>query len=421
MEKRIIAENGLPICYISGENTHSFYISLYLRAGCLYEKDGERGISHFYEHVAIRNVNRLMNGALYPLLDKYGLEFNASTFSEMVQFYICGSSKNFAVAAEIIAALFSPIILSVGELEAERKRIRAEIREGGDRTSLASFSQGKVWADTPLAYPITGLASDIGVLSVRRLEKFRRSCFTPDNAFVYVTGNVKEEEISLLCKLLGKCTLYEEKPRSNTALAPSDFGKRRGGVYIKNADFTKIRFNFDLDMSSLSVPEIDLLYDLLLGGYNSKLFVELSEKRGICYDLGGSVERYKNIGSFSFSFELKSGKIYEALEVVTDVLCELKTVELPEDGCMKAGYVDNASMLLDDPRELNFTFAYDNYIMDLGYSGSEDRAEAYRRITPSHLLRAARVIFTPDNLTLTMKGDKKKIDTEKVKAIISAL
>ena len=81
---------------------------------------------------------------------------------------------------------------------------------------------------------------------------------------------------------------------------------------------------------------------------------------------------------------------------------------------MKAGYVDNAPMLLDDPRELNFTFAYDNHIMELGYSSLEDRIAAYKAITPARLMECARCIFTPDNLTLTVKGRKKTIDCGRI-------
>jgi hypothetical protein len=88
---------------------------------------------------------------------------------------------------------------------------------------------------------------------------------------------------------------------------------------------------------------------------------------------------------------------------------------------MKAGYVDNADMLLDDPRELNFTYAYDNCIMGLGYNGAEDRKSAYKAITPKELLAAANEIFTPRHLTLTMKGNKNKTDLSKIKEILLAL
>jgi hypothetical protein len=58
------------------------------------------GITHFLEHAAIRNVARTMDGGLYQTLDRYGMEFNASTYSEMVQFYITGATPKFSLGAE---------------------------------------------------------------------------------------------------------------------------------------------------------------------------------------------------------------------------------------------------------------------------------------------------------------------------------
>ena len=85
---------------------------------------------------------------------------------------------------------------------------------------------------------------------------------------------------------------------------------------------------------------------------------------------------------------------------------------------MKTGYVDNAMMLLDDARDLNFTFAYDNHIMNLGYRDMNERILAYKNVTPKEIRAAACQIFTPKNLTLTVKGNKRKIDTEKLSRII---
>ena len=107
--------------------------------------------------------------------------------------------------------------------------------------------------------------------------------------------------------------------------------------------------------------------------------------------------------------------------MTVELLRELKTVPLHPDRCMKAGFVDNAYMLYDDIRELNFTFGYDNHILELGYGDIKDRLEAYRAVTPERLLAVAKEIFTPDNLTLTLKGNKKKIDTDRLKEIILAL
>lgn len=418
MEQKRIAKNGIPVYSMTNENNHSFFVSMFLKAGCLYETDGENGITHFLEHAAIRNVNKLMDEGLYRELDRCGMEFNASTYSEMVQFYISGSAGHFKTAANIISKLLSPIVLSRAELDAERNRIKAEIREVGDKSTLAFIAGEEVWQGTPLVRPITGTLGSVSGISITKLEEYRKRIYNSDNIFFYVTGNVDNDNLSYLTELIGGFDLSGDAVHFNLAPKPLCFGKRQKKVKLKNADFTKIRYSFDVDMSLVNCAELDLLYDAVLGGYSSDFFIELSERRGLFYDLVGTVERYRNVGVFSFSYELKESKLYEAAEMTARLLKGYTEKPIDAERCMRAVYVDNAYMLLDDPRELCFTFAYDNHILGLGYTGIEDRRQAYAAITPERLCEVAKTVFRPENMTVTLKANKKRIDTQKLENII---
>ena len=70
MEKQRTLKNGIKLYSYKNPDVHGFFISLFLKAGSMYESAEESGITHFLEHVSIRNVNALMNGELYPTLDK---------------------------------------------------------------------------------------------------------------------------------------------------------------------------------------------------------------------------------------------------------------------------------------------------------------------------------------------------------------
>lgn len=418
-EKIRVTKNGIEIYDYKNPAAHAFHISLFLRAGSMHES--EPGITHFLEHAAIRNVGAVMGGELYSTLDKYGMEFNASTYSEMVQFYICGASKNFNLAASIISKLLSPIILSPSEIHTECERIKAEIRESDDRTSLLSFTSDVLYAGTTLANSITGTLGSVSKITKSRLEAYRKRVMTAENIFFYVTGSYTDENLDTLSEEIEKWEALHGKKTENVAPLPASFGKRGGRVYVKNADFTMLRFSFDMDMSKISVAEGDLLYDMLLGGYNSRFFIEMSERRGLFYDISGSSERYKNIGTFAFSFEVRSGSVYDAVSLALDILRLFKNTLYTDSELMKAGYVDNAHLLYDDTRELAFTFAYDNHIMELGYSSVEERAATYAAVTPKRIREVANLIFKPENLTLTIKGNKKKIDTEMLEEITKKL
>ncbi len=418
-EEKAVTKNGVTIYSYKNPSLHGFYISLFLRAGSMHEE--HQGITHFLEHISIRNVGAQMGGNLYSTLDREGIEFNATTYSEMVQFYVSGSAERFDIAAEIIARLLSPIILPASEIDLERGRIKAEIREGDDATSLATFSGSIVHSGTKLSNLITGTLGSVNRINKTTLESYRRSVMTPDNMFFYLTGNVSDDNIRTLAAEIEKYSLESGNFNENIAPVCADFGRREGRVHIKNADFTMLRFTFDMDMMKITLAESDLIYDMLFGGNNSLFFIEMSEKRGICYDISGFVERYLNIGELTISFEVRPSQIYEATETVVAILSGLKTRLFSDGELMKAGYVTNSGLLYDSPSELNFAFAYDCHIMNEKYSSISDRSGSYASVTPERIREIAVELFRPENLTLAIKGNKKKIDSSRLENIIKTL
>ena len=182
-EERYLAKNGISVYAHKNPGVHGFSLSLFLRAGSMYEEEGERGITHFLEHVMVRNVNKIKSYGLYSLLDRYSLEFNASTYSEMVQFYVLGATENFSLAGEVIASLFEPIILSASEIDTERRRIKAEIREADDKNSLAGFTSGIVFENTSLGTSILGTNKSVDKITKSRLEEYRKRILRVKTSF----------------------------------------------------------------------------------------------------------------------------------------------------------------------------------------------------------------------------------------------
>ena len=424
MEKEYTSSCGVKIYSYKNPASHGFFISLFLRAGSIYENEDNLGITHFLEHVAIRNINYGMSGGLYRELDRLGLEFNAYTSSDHVQFYISGASANFSVGAELLTKLFSPITLPASDVSAERRRIKAEIRESDDKNSLATFTNQIVFSGSPLKNSILGINRTVDKIGAKRLEEYRREVFTPENIFFYVTGAFDEADIAALARLTDEAfSLYEpiSKAPAAPSLVPKDFCNRAGGVYIKNADFTMLKFTFDIPKCALQAPECDIIYDMLLSGYNSRLFIEMSERRGLFYDISGSLDRYSDMGSLAFSFEVKEKDVYLATEIIVGVLSEFCNSTLSEADITYAPYTDNAYLLFDDIREFNYTYAYDNHFLGRGYRTVKDRIASYSAVTPESIRTVAKEIFRSSNLTLTAKAKKKKVDASRLSDIISSL
>lgn len=421
MEKEYRSKNGVPVYLYENVASHGFFLSLFVRAGSIYETEEHSGITHFFEHIAIRNLHKKSGGTLYGELDRLGLEFNASTYNDCIQFYVSGAKEHFATGARILADLCDPLVLTRAEIDTERRRIKAEIREGDEKNTLGAFTASALYEDSTLRLPIVGRLPSVDRIGTAALESFRRSHFTPDGMFFYATGSVGDADVARLCSLIEGKDLLPAAVFDAWPTRPAAFGKRECAVLVKPADYTVLRFNFDLDFSRMSAPEADLLYDMLLSGYDSRFFIEMSEKRGLFYDVGGSVERGGDVGLFQFSFEVQEKNIEEAVRLVVSILEGVKTSDCKKAEDMRSAYVDNAGLLFDDIREFGFTFAYEAHVLGLGYRCLEDRVRAYRDVRGDRIRALARQVFTPGNLTLTVKGNRKRIDTEKIRAVLRTL
>lgn len=421
MEQLLKTKAGIPVYSYPNPHLHSFCLCLYVKAGSMYEKKRENGITHFFEHAVIRNVNRLMDGKLYQTLDKLGLSLNGATYKEFVHFSISGASVHFREAARIFLKLLKPLALSEDEIDTERKRILAEIREYDKKNSLEARTERTVWKGTSLKRSIAGKKKRLKKMGKRELRKFRRTFFDRKNLFFYLTGNCSGEDTSFFIKKLEQQAFFDEtEGRQNLAPIPEAFFKRKGGPFLVKGNSTEVSFSFDVDVSRYSGAMLNLFYNMLFTGDYCPFYQELSEKTGYIYSYEDQFERYQNIGSLQLSYEVEADKFYKAFEKTVGIFCRLK-----KDGgnleYVRALYLDNGDMALDDAEDFNWNRAYDCHIMNEPYPDIASKKKAYLKVTELDMARMAREIFQPENLTVVVKGKKKKLSRKRLKKMIRRL
>ncbi len=418
MENKILTANGIEIFSYPNGHTHSFCLSLYIRAGALYESDEENGITHFLEHILFRNINHRMDGQLYRRLDQLGLFFNGATYKEFIQLYIIGAPRHFAEAADILLKAFEPLTLPADQIRTEQQRVKAEIREAGDFKTLDYFAGTLCWKDTSLRNTILGTKGNVSTFSRRKLAAYHSQAFCPENLFFYVTGCVSEADLSGLAEQVSRLgPLSKGVRRDNRAPVPEGFGVRDLLIGVKNSPYTMVQFSYDLITEKYSGAELALLYDVLFSGENSLMHQELSEKRGMIYSYASTLEKYNNIGRIYFAYEVAARDLYPSIEVVRDGLTRLELDMADRLSLVLPEYTDNAYMIYDDNEGFNWQRAYEGHIMNGRERSIEESRNAYLAVTPGRLSQIAAEIFTADNLVLSLKGNQKKIDPDRIRRI----
>ena len=424
MEKKYITKNNIKIYSYKNEGIHSFCIGLYLKAGCLYENEENNGITHFFEHVSFKNLNNSIGMDLADYLDMYSLDINGCTYKEFVQFKVSGTSKNFGKASDVISLLLSPLNLKKEDIECERKRIKAEIRELSEKTSLDYFTNNIVWAGTPQKNTICGEVRNLDRIDFKDLSDFQKQAFSEDNFFFYVTGNFSEEDISYLGDCVSKYEITKNAKsakKENSVILPHNFLNREENIFIKNSKYTLIRFSFDVDLKEQSPEALDLLFDVLFYGEKAVIYKELSDKKGLIYSFDWAFEQYMNAGILYFEFEVRKNKLYEAVASVVNVLKSLETSCRERLKFIKPRYIDNAFLISDHAENFNWERAYECHIIRLNYNSIEEKIKLYESVCEEDLNKASIKIFQKKNLTLTLKADKKSVDIKTLINIISDL
>lgn len=420
MNERSTSVNGISIYSLTNPNLRSFCLSLYVRAGSIFEDLSNNGISHLFEHVVFRNIkNKYEN--FYELLAMRGLCFQGSTYKEFVSFTIDGPQHEFDFAIEILCGLFDEIEPTSHDFNNEKGRIKAEIREEDLRSSLDFYFDSIVWKNSEVEKIVLGYCKTIDRVSVKKINEFRQKVLSAGNCFIYATGNISDENLNALNKKISKLDICQINPGfTNTVTVNDEFFHREKKIWIKNNYWHYIQIGFDVDCSKYSGGVYDLLYALLFNGDKALVYNYLSEDNPIIYSYDSTFEQYDNVGNINFSFEVDRNKIEDVFKAVVELLNAAKDGRFNFEANLNSEMF-NSELDLDKPSNLNWNMAYYNHILKTEPIDYSDEFYGRFRVTKKQVTDAAKDIFRRCNMTVAMKGNKKRINTDAIEKILELL
>jgi len=174
-------------------------VRLRIGSGSLEERDEERGLAHFLEHMAFNGSTRVPEGEMIKLLEREGLAFgadtNASTGFETTTYKLDlprSDPKLIDTALMLMRETASELTLSPEAIERERGVVLAEKR---DRTNYGLKETEDQWAFTSpgaryaARLPI-GTEATLKAADAARIGAFYRRAYVPSNAVLIVIGDI---------------------------------------------------------------------------------------------------------------------------------------------------------------------------------------------------------------------------------------
>ena len=404
--RRTTFPNGLRLLSATMPHTRSVAISIYVGAGSRYETTPESGISHFVEHMCFKGSEKRPTAQLISeAIDGVGGVINAATDREFTVFYAKVVRSHFDLGLDVLVDLLQRPLIAAEELEKERKVILEELASIADSPGQQAevLLDQVLWPDQPLGWDVAGSKESISGIGREMVLDYIGRQYVPNNIVVSIAGNIEHEEVeAALASSLGV-----QPAGAPGSWFPAMDGQEspRSAVLFKRTEQAHI--SMALRGLSLNHPDryaLDLLSVLFGEGMSSRLFQELRERRGLCYEVNSYASHYLDTGAFSVYAAVDPTNAKSAVAALIEQLARLRE-GIPEEELRKAKELTKGRMLLrmEDTRAVSGWLGGQEVLTGRVMT-LEEALTMIESVSPPDLQRVVAELLQPERLNLAVVG-----------------
>ncbi len=292
-------------------------LSIYIPAGSRDESNLPTGLAHFVEHMVFKGTERRSARDLSFEIENAGGQLNACTSEDQTVYEARGEADMLPVLVEVLCDMVWHATFPEAEIDLEREVIGEEITMYKESPSdhIGDMISAALWPGHPLGNPISGTDESIAEINRDTLLGFRNHHHFREDIVIAVAGpfTMAAVEDILLPHLpkhefhAGKKAAPFSKPDA-VPLAVTD-DRETDQLQLALAWHTPGRH-------SESRHALRMLSSMLAESASSRLFLELREERGLCYQIGSDVTFFHETGAFEISAGLDPESREEALACI---------------------------------------------------------------------------------------------------------
>lgn len=347
MYRKTTLQNGLRVLTEKIEGTKAVTILILVGAGSRYEKEENRGISHFLEHMFFKGATKYKNTKqVAEAIDSIGGEFNAFTGKEYAGYYVKVASENAGIAADVLSDMLIHAKFAQEEIEKERGVILEEYNMYQDTPmyQIGWKFENLVFGDQPLGWDQIGKKEVIESVNHKDFVKYKADLYSPDNIVIGVTGNIDHREA---VDLISEYFDMEESKKAYDFVRLE--AKKTEKVYLKNKKTEQAHVALGFPGYSEKHKDywgVKLLSVILGGNMSSRMFLGVREAKGLAYYIHSSVDAYMDGGSLVTNAGVDVQRVDEAVTGIIEQYVKVVEQEIPEAELKKAKSFLKGKMVL---------------------------------------------------------------------------
>ncbi len=379
-----------------------------VKVGSRYENDAVWGGSHFIEHLMFKGTEKRPTTLdISKTLDRYGAQYNAYTGKDLTGYWVKIEASKVPIAVDLLADMMFASKYDPEEMEREKQVIIEEIKmyEENPIMHLDDLLEDALFEGTRLGKNIAGTAKSMIDMKREDVIAFRDQYYTPERTVIVVAGKVDDSIIETLETTFGEVKAAADSKEFTPVAKESRVGRK---VALQTKPVEQIQFGLSFPMVGKDhpdLPAIGLLSTILGGAMSSRLFVEVRERRGLCYTIRSSADTYEDVGMFMVRAGLDAKRLTEAAKVIFAELEKMKTERVTEEELQYAkDHVEGSlNLSLEDSADMAEFYGKQEV-----YRGKielpAERLAKYRAVSLEDVKRVANEIFDTERMAVAAIG-----------------
>ncbi len=398
--------NGVRVLVAPLRDTQAVTVMVFVKVGSRYEARVLNGASHFLEHLMFKGTQRRPDTlTLSKELDSIGAEFNAFTSKDHTAYYIKATKEHVDLALDMLSDMLVNSKFDATELNRERGVIIEEINmyEDNPMAHIEDVLELGLYGNTPLGWSIAGTKKGITNMDRTAMLKYKDQYYVGSNMLVVVAGNVPGNIQQRITKYFKNVP----KRRTGNVFVPQrQFAKER--VFLATKETEQVHLALAAPAFAYDDKRMDALsvLSILLGGtMSSRLFIEIRERKGLCYYIRAGANPYERIGHLVIQAGLDKNRIMQAIPAILESVGNVAAGDISAEEVRRAKeYIKGKFVLgLEDSESLAGWLAK-QALFQRGVKNPTQRLAAIEKVTLAQVRAVAKAVLQRDAFRLALIG-----------------
>ena len=417
MYKKQKLKNGLTVAVSPMMHMESVSISVWIGAGGRYELARESGISHFVEHMLFKGTHTRTAKDLRESVEGVGGAFNGFTSDEVTCYMIKVPARFMELGIDVLADMVLNARFDHEDLQKEKFVICEEIKMYKDQPAehVLDVLSGIMWPGNALGRPLTGNIATVKKFSLKELIKFRDKNYCPNNIAVIAAGKCDHKKIVDCVSR----SFRDRKASKIQSLKTPSIGQKHPRMKICHRGTSQTHMALGFHASGRNIRErfaLKLMNIIFGGNMSSRLFEELREKHGLCYDVSSSYKRYSDVGEIQVHAGVDNKKAFKSVIAVLDEIKKLKDLGVTEGELDRAKkYAKGQFLLAMEGTSSRMMWLGDRLMVHKHIPSLKNVVKEIDNVTAADIHRVCGRIFKPSFANLAIVGGMAERDKNKVK------